>query len=189
MLLQKARFSFLFNGWVIFHLCVCVCVCVYQFSSVAQLCPTLCDPMDCSTPGFPVHHQFPELIQTHVHQVSDAFATISSSVVPFFCCLQSFPVSESFPRSHFFTSGAQSIRVSASASVLPKNIQDWFLLGLTNLISLQSKEITFLYPFICQRTFRLDSYLGYLWIMLHWTWCVDIVSRHCFHFLRVFAQE
>ena len=43
-----------------------------QFSSVAQLCPTLCDPMDCSTPGFPVHHQLPELAQTHVHRVGDA---------------------------------------------------------------------------------------------------------------------
>ena len=43
-----------------------------QFSSVAQSCPTLCDPMDCSTPGFPVHHQLPELIQTHVHRVGDA---------------------------------------------------------------------------------------------------------------------
>ena len=42
-----------------------------QFSSVAQLCLTLCDPMDCSTPGFPVHHQFPKLAQTHVHQVTD----------------------------------------------------------------------------------------------------------------------
>ena len=44
----------------------------YQFSSVAQSCPTLCDPMDCSTPGFPVHHQLLELTQTHVHRVSDA---------------------------------------------------------------------------------------------------------------------
>ena len=43
-----------------------------QFSSVAQSCPTLCDPMDCSRPGFPVHHQLTELAQTHVHQVSDA---------------------------------------------------------------------------------------------------------------------
>ena len=43
-----------------------------QFSSVSQLCPTLCNPMDCSTPGLPVHHQCPELTQTHVHQVSDA---------------------------------------------------------------------------------------------------------------------
>ena len=43
-----------------------------QFSSVAQFCPTLCDPMDCSTTGFPVHHQLPQLIQTHVHRVGDA---------------------------------------------------------------------------------------------------------------------
>ena len=45
---------------------------MYQFSSVAQSCPTLCDPMNCSTPGLPVHHQFPEFIQTHVHQGGDA---------------------------------------------------------------------------------------------------------------------
>ena len=50
--------------------CVCVCVCVC-ISSVAQSCPTLCDPMDCSTLGFPVHHQLPELVQTHVHRVDD----------------------------------------------------------------------------------------------------------------------
>ena len=43
-----------------------------QFSSVAQSCPTLCDPMNCSTPGLPVHHQLPEFTQTHVHHVSDA---------------------------------------------------------------------------------------------------------------------
>ena len=56
--------------------------------------------------------------------------TISSSVVPFFSCLQSFPASGSFPRSQFFTSGGQSIGVSASTSVLPLNIQDWFPLGM-----------------------------------------------------------
>ena len=44
----------------------------FQFSSVAELCPTLCDPMNCSTPGLPVHHQLPEFTQTHVHQVGDA---------------------------------------------------------------------------------------------------------------------
>ena len=53
---------------------------IVQFSSVAQSCPTLCDPMDCSTPGFPVHHQLPELAQAHVHQVGDAIQP--SSVVP-----------------------------------------------------------------------------------------------------------
>ena len=68
--------------------------------------------------------------------------TISSSVIPFSSCLQSFPASGSFPVSQkawFFASGGQSIGASASASVLPMNIQDWFPLGLTGLISLQSK--------------------------------------------------
>ena len=66
--------------------------------------------------------------------------TISSSVVPFSSCLQSFPASGSFPRSQFFASGGQRIGVSASASVLPMNIRDWFPLGWTGWISLQSKE-------------------------------------------------
>ena len=61
------------------------------------------------------------------------------SVVPFSSCLQSFPASGSFPKSRLFTSGGQSIRASASASVLPMNIQDWFPLHLTVLISLLSK--------------------------------------------------
>ena len=65
--------------------------------------------------------------------------TISSSVIPFSSCLQSFPASGSFPVSQFFTSGGQSIRISASASVLPMNIQDWFPLGWTGWISLQAK--------------------------------------------------
>ena len=64
--------------------------------------------------------------------------TLSSSVVPF-SHLKSFPVSGSFPMSQFLTSGGQSIGISASASVLPMNIQDWFPLGLTGCISLQSK--------------------------------------------------
>ena len=68
--------------------------------------------------------------------------TISSSVVPFSSCLQSFPASKSFPMSQFFTSGGQSIRVSASASVLPVNFQDWFPLGWTGWISLQSKGLS-----------------------------------------------
>ena len=68
--------------------------------------------------------------------------TISSSVVPFSSCFQSFPASESFPMSQFFTSGGQSIEVSASASVLPMNIQDWFALGLIGWISLQSKRLS-----------------------------------------------
>ena len=66
--------------------------------------------------------------------------TISSSVVPFSSCPQSFPASGSFPMSQLFTSGGQSIGVSASASVLPMNIQDWFPLGWTGWISLLSKD-------------------------------------------------
>ena len=67
--------------------------------------------------------------------------TISSSVVPFSSCLQSFPASGSFPMNRFYASGGQSIVVSASASVLTMNIQDWFPLGLTGCISLQSKGL------------------------------------------------
>ena len=94
-----------------------------EFSSVIQLCPTLYDPMDCSTPGFPVHHQLQSLFK---------FMSIKS-VMPsnhlIFCCpllpcLQSFPASGFFPMSQVFTSGGQIIGVSASASVLPMNIQD-----------------------------------------------------------------
>ena len=66
-----------------------------QFSSVAQLCPALCDPMDCSTPGFPVHHQLPELTQTHILRVGDAIHP-SHPVSPFCSLLQSFPESGSF---------------------------------------------------------------------------------------------
>ena len=68
--------------------------------------------------------------------------TISSSVLPFSSCLQSFPASQSFPRSQFFASGGKRIGVSASASVLPMNIQDWFPLGWTGWISLQSKGLS-----------------------------------------------
>ena len=67
------------------------------------------------------------------------YPTISSSVIPFSSCLQSFPASGSFPMTQFFTSGGQSIGVSASASVLPMNIQDWFPLRWTVWNSLQSK--------------------------------------------------
>ena len=67
---------------------------VLQSSSVSQSCPTLCNPMDCNMPGFPVHHQLPELAQTHVHQIGEA---ISSSVVPFSPCLKSILASGSFP--------------------------------------------------------------------------------------------
>ena len=110
-----------------------------QFSSVAQSCPTLCDPMNRSMPGLPVHHQLPEFTQTHVHRVSDA---IQPSVVPFSSCPQSLPASESFPMSQLFAWGAQSTGVSASASFLPKKSQGWSPSEWTGWMSLQSKGLS-----------------------------------------------
>ena len=112
-----------------------------QFSSVTQLCPTLCDPMNRSMPGLPVHHQLPESTQTHVHLLVMPSNHLIH-YIPFSSHLQSFPASGSFPMSQFFTSGGQSIGVSASASVLPMNIQDWFSSGWTGWIFLQSKGLS-----------------------------------------------
>ena len=105
--------------------------------SVAKLCPTLCDPMDCSTPGFSftVSQSLLKLISIE----SWCHPTISSSIAPFSSCLQSFLTSGSFPVSWLFASGGQSIGASASASILPMSIQDWFSLGLTGLMPLLSK--------------------------------------------------
>ena len=110
-----------------------------QFNSVAQSCLTLCDPMNRSTPGLPVHHQLPEPTQTHVHRVHPA---ISCSVVPFSSCPKSLPTSGSFSTSQLFAWGGQSIGVSASVSVLPLKTQDWSPLGWTGWISLQSKGLS-----------------------------------------------
>ena len=100
------------------------------FSSVAQSCPTLCDPMDCSTPGLPVLYHLPEFAQTHVHWTGDAIQPFHPTVVPLSSCLQSFPSSGFFLISQLFPSGGQSVGVSASVSVLPMSIQGWFPLGL-----------------------------------------------------------
>ena len=112
-----------------------------QFSSVTQSCLTLCKPIDCSTPGFPIYHQLLELAQTHVHRVNDTIQP-SHPVIPFSSCIQSLPASGSFPRSQLFPSGGQSIGVSASASVLPMNTQDWSPLEWTGWISLQTKGLS-----------------------------------------------
>ena len=92
-----------------------------QIRSVTQLCLTLCDPMNHSTPGLPVHHQLPEFTQTHVHQV----VMPSSHLVLFQPLLlpQSFPAAGSFPMSWLFAFGGQIIGALVSASVLPMTIQ------------------------------------------------------------------
>ena len=112
----------------------------FNVISVSQLCVTLCNPMDYSRPGFPVHHQLLEIAQTHVHPVGDAIQPshplLSPSSLP-----SVFPSVSVFPMSQF-TSGGQRIGVSASASVLLVNIKDWFPLGMNVLISLQSKGLS-----------------------------------------------
>ena len=96
--------------------------------------------MDCSIPGFPVLHYLQEFAQTHVHWVGDA---IQPSHLLSFSSPPALTLSiRVFPITQFFTSGGQSVRASTSVSVLPVNIQDWFPLGLTGLISLQSKGLS-----------------------------------------------
>ena len=112
-----------------------------QFSSVPQLCPTLCDPMNCSTPGLAVHYHLPEFTQTHVHRVGDAIQpshplSSPSPPAPNPSQYQSFPMSQLFARC------GQSTGVSALASVLPKNTQGWSPLEWTDWISLQSKALS-----------------------------------------------
>ena len=102
----------------------------------------LCDPMDCSTPGLPVHHQLPELTQAHVHQVGDAIQPshpLSSPSPPATNPSQHQGLFQWVTSSHQI---AKSIGVSASASVLPMNTQDWYPLGWTGWISLQSKGLS-----------------------------------------------
>ena len=112
----------------------------FQVSSGTQLCLTLCDPMNCSMPGFLIHHQLPEFTLTHVHRFGDAIQ-LSYPVSPF-SFLHSFPASGSFSMSQFFASSGQSIGASASTSVLPMNTQDWYPLVWTGWISLQSKGLS-----------------------------------------------
>ena len=95
-----------------------------QFSSVTQSCPTRCNPMDCSTARLPFPSPTPGACSNSCPPSQWCHPTISSSVIPFSSCLQSFSASRSFPVSPFFTSGDQSIGVSASSSVIPISIQD-----------------------------------------------------------------
>ena len=107
-------------------------------SSVTQSCLSLCNPMNCSMPGFPGHHQLPELTQTHIYWVGDAIQPSCSLYVP-----------SIFPSIRVFSNELalcitwpKYCGVSASASVLLMNIQDWFPLGWTGWISLQSKGLS-----------------------------------------------
>ena len=147
-----------------------------MFISVTQSCLTLWDTMDCSMPGFPVHYQLRELAQTHVHRVHPCpsnswyHPTISSSVVPFSSCLQSFPASGSFLISRLLASGGQTVGASASGSDLLVNIQDWFPLGLTGLMSLQSKGLKSLLQHHSSKASILQCSAFFIVQLLHDYW-------------------
>ena len=136
--------SFWFCVFAFFFFC-CLFFLSQQFlccgGSVAQLCPTLCNPMDCSTPGL-LSLTISQSLSNSCLLSQWCHPTISSSVTLFSSCLQSFPASVSFPMCRLFKSGGQSIGVSASASVLPMNIHGWFPLCLTGLIALVSKGLS-----------------------------------------------
>ena len=140
------------QGQLINTIYVMFCCC-----SVAKSCPTLCDSMDCSTPGSSVLQYLPESVQTHVHWVSDTIETPHPLPPPSPPAFKPSQRSGSFPMSPLFTSGGQSTGASASASVLPVNIQGWVPLGLTLW-------------FPCNATLPLRFWkVG--WIMLHFHNC------------------
>ena len=112
-----------------------------QFSSVIQSCPTLCDHMNHSMPGLPVHHQLPSLPKL----MSIELVMPSNHLIlchPLLLPPSIFPASGSFQISQFFASCGQSIGISASTSVLPMNIQDWSPLGWSGWTSLLSKGLS-----------------------------------------------
>ena len=113
----------------------------YSISSVTELCPTIWDHMDCNTPGsLSIPNSWSMLKFMSIRSMMPS--THLNLCCPFSSCLQSFPASGSFPVNWLFALGGQSIRVSASTSVIPMNIQDWSPLGWTSWISLQSKGLS-----------------------------------------------
>ena len=123
----KILFQFIWTGIV-------VC-------SVTKSCLTICYSMHCSTPGIPVFQYLPEFAQTHVHWVSDTIQPSHPLLPPSLPALN-LSLPQSFPLSWLFTSGGQSIGISASASIIPMNTQDWSPLGKTVWIPLRSKGLS-----------------------------------------------
>ena len=153
-----------------------------QFSSVAQSCLTLCDPMDCSTPGFPVHHHLLELAQTHIHRVGGAIPTISLSVILFFSSFQSSGAPGSFQMSQFFASRGKywsfsfSISPSNEYSGLISFRMDWLdLLGvqgaLKSLLQHHSSKASILWCSACFRVQLSHPYMttGKTVALTRWT--------------------
>ena len=147
--------------------------------SVAKSCPTLYNPMDynilallCTTISWSLLKFMEQITQSLLSQW--CFLTISFSAAPFSFCLLSFPASGSFPLSQLFTSGGQTIGASVFASILPMNIQDWFPLGVTSLISLQSKELSRVFSSTMIWKHQFFGRQSYLWSNSHiHTWLLE----------------
>ena len=135
-----------------------------QFSSVTQSCATLCDPMNHSTLGLPVHHQFPAFTQTHVHRdaIQLSHPLLSVLFLPSFFISIRVSSHESVLHIRW-----PSIGVSASASVLPIHIQGWFPLGLTGLISLQHKGLSRVFSNTTVQKLQFFSAQPSLWSSFH----------------------
>ena len=154
-----------------------------QFSSV-QSCLSLCNPMDCSTPGFPVHYQLPELVRTHVYWVGDANQPSHPLLSPSPPALNLFQ--HQGQMSQLFVSGGQSIGTSTSASVLPMNIQGWFSLGLTGLISLQYKGLSRVFSSTVIQKYKIFGAQPSLWSNSHiHTW---LLEKPCYAMLSHFSR-
>ena len=146
-----------------------VCSC-----SDAKLCLTLCDPMDHKHARLSCPSPSPEVCSNSCPLSQWCHPNVSYSVTLFSSCLQSFSTSGSFPKSWFFTSGGQSVRASASASILPMNIQSWFPLRCTDLISLLSRELSRVF---LRTTIQKHQYYGTqpsLWSNSHiYSWLLE----------------
>ena len=151
---------------------VCIHICISQFSR--SVVSDSLWPQVLQHTRLPCPSPTPRAFSNSCPLIGWCHPTISSSVIPFSSCLQSFPASGSFSMSQFFASGGQSIGVSASASVLPMNIQDWFPLGLTDLISLQSKGLSRVFSNTTVQKHQFFSTQSSLWSNSHiHTWLLE----------------
>ena len=157
------------------------------FSSVAQFCPTLCDPMNCSKPGLPVHHQLPEFTQTHVHRVGDA-------IQPSHPLLSPSPPAPQPPSITVF-SNESNLRMRwpkywsfSLTSFLPKNTQDWSPLEWTGWNSLQSKGLSRVFSnttvqkhqfFGTQLSSQSNSHSGEPTTLTNYAWAAKTHSTRC----------
>ena len=145
---------------------------LYYCCSVGQSCPTIWTPWTAARQA-PCPSPFPGVCSNSCPLSPWCHPTIPSSVISSSSCLQSFPTSGSFLMSQLFESGGQSIGTSSSASVLPMNIQGWFPLGLTGLISLLSKGLSRVYSSTTFRRHQFFSTQPFFIILLSQPYSID----------------